>query len=125
MAYDIGAPADPAATSDDGSFSLISLVKRLLGKTTAGTAGAANLNVARVAASTAAATLVAARATRRRCIVKNTDTGITVYIGPATVTSANGFEVKPGESVAVSWPGLIQVIAASGTPAIVAWDEYD
>jgi pyridoxine/pyridoxamine 5'-phosphate oxidase len=87
--------------------------------------GAANLVSTRTAASTAAATLVAARPTRRRVVIKNLDATITVYVGPATVTAANGMELKAGESLVLTWVGLIQVIAASGTPAVHTCDEWD
>ena len=87
--------------------------------------GAANVAVAQLATSTTAATLVAARATRRGVTIRNHDTSISVYVGPATVTSSNGLLLKAGESVFVTWVGLIQVIAASGTPTVGTWDEYD
>jgi hypothetical protein len=86
--------------------------------------GAANVTVSQVTATTSAGTLAVARPTRRSLVVKNTDTAITVYIGPATVTSGNGMPVKAGESLAVSWVGLVQVISASGSPVIALWDEY-
>ena len=78
-----------------------------------------------VATSTAAATLVAARATRRSVVIKNMDTTITIYIGVATVTAANGLPLLPGESVSIDWVGLIQAIAASGTPTVAYAETYD
>lgn len=87
--------------------------------------GAANFATGQVATSTTAATFVAARATRRAVTLKNLDTSITVYIGPATVTSANGMPLKAGESISVDWVGLIQVIAASGTPTVAYADTWD
>jgi hypothetical protein len=87
--------------------------------------GAANVAVAQLATSTSAATLVAARATRRGVTIRNHDTSISVYVGPATVTASNGLLLKAGESVYVTWVGLIQVIAASGTPTVGTWDEWD
>lgn len=88
-------------------------------------AGAANAPVTRGTASNSAATLAIARPTRRGILIRNLDTALTIYIGPATVTVANGFPLLPGESSPFSWVGLIQVISASGTPAYAAWDEYD
>jgi hypothetical protein len=87
--------------------------------------GAANVAVAQTTTSTSAATLVAARATRRGVYIRNFDTSISVYIGPATVTSSNGMLLKAGESIFLTWVGLIQVIAASGTPVVGTVDEYD
>lgn len=87
--------------------------------------GAANSSVLRATASTSAATLAVARATRSGILIRNLDAAITIYVGPATVTSGNGFPILPGESCPFSWVGLIQVIAASGTPAYASWDEYN
>lgn len=88
-------------------------------------AGAANISVNQVALSTTAATAVIARATRRGVMLKNLDTAIKIYFGPATVTAANGMELKPGESAVINWVGLVQAIAASGTPTLAFVDEYD
>lgn len=88
-------------------------------------AGPANIATGQVALSTSAATAVVARATRRGCTLKNLDASIKIYVGPATVTSSNGMELKAGESTVVNWVGLVQAIAASGTPTIAYLDEYD
>lgn len=87
--------------------------------------GAANLVIGRGNASTSAATLAIARPTRRSILIRNLDGNITIYVGPATVTSANGFPLLAGESSPFTWTGLIQIIAASGTPAYALADEYD
>lgn len=87
--------------------------------------GAANAPVTRGTASVTAATLAVARPTRRGILIRNLDTSLTIYLGPATVTAANGFPLLPGESAPFSWVGLIQVISASGTPAYAVWDEFD
>lgn len=87
--------------------------------------GAANLNNGQVAASVTAATLVAARSTRRSVTIKNLDAAITVYIGKATVTAGNGMQLKAGESISVDTTALIQVIAASGTPTVAFMETYD
>lgn len=89
-----------------------------------GAPGATNVAVGQVTTSTSAATLVVARPTRRGVTIRNQDTSISVYIGPATVTAGSGLLLKAGESIYVTWTGLIQVIAASGTPAVATWDEY-
>lgn len=87
--------------------------------------GAANYANGQVATSTTAGTLVAARATRRSVTIKNVDASITVYIGAATVTAANGMEIKAGQSINIDTTALIQVIAASGTPAVAYIETYD
>jgi hypothetical protein len=71
-----------------------------------------------VATSTTAATLVAARAGRRSVVIRNMDATIVVYVGPATVTAANGYALAGGGSVTLETSALIQVIAASGTPSV-------
>ncbi len=87
--------------------------------------GANNVATSQVATSTGAATLVIARATRRTCLVRNLDTSISVYIGPATVSAGNGMLLKAGESLVITAITLWQVIAASGTPTVAVADEYD
>jgi hypothetical protein len=87
--------------------------------------GAAHLATGQVASSTTAGTLVIARSTRTSVLFRNLDATISVYIGPATVTSGNGMLLKAGESVSFTDVGLIQVIAASGTPTIAFADEYN
>lgn len=87
--------------------------------------GAANYANGQVATSTAAGTLVAARPTRRSVLIRNVDATISVWIGAATVTAANGMLLKAGESVTVDTTALIQVIAASGTPTVAYLETYD
>ncbi len=86
--------------------------------------GAANLATSQVTSTSSAATLVVARPTRRSVLIRNTDAANSIWVGPATVTTANGFLIKAGESVPFTWVGLIQVID-SGSHAVVAIaDEY-
>ena len=78
-----------------------------------------------VTTSTTAGTLIIARGTRTSCLIRNLDATISVYIGSATVTSANGMLLKAGESVVVTDKTLLQVIAASGAPVVAVFDEYN
>lgn len=87
--------------------------------------GAATTANGQVTTSTTAGTLLAARATRRVAFFKNHDAAITVYVGIATVTAGNGVELKPGESMPWYGVGLVQVIAASGTPVVGYVEFYD
>ena len=87
--------------------------------------GASTLANGQVAASTTAGTLVASRATRRRVTIKNTDGTITVYVGIATVSAANGMPLLAGESITFDTTALVQVISASGTPTVAYVEEYD
>lgn len=104
----------------DGTFPLT-----VTGTVTTSQAGAANLACATGNVSNVAATLAVARPTRRSILIRNNDAAINVYVGPATVSSTNGVLIKPGEAVALSYVGLIQVIAASATPSVSIADEYD
>lgn len=112
-------------TGTDGTVKTDSSATTQPVSVTKGPTGAANFANGQVAASTTAATLVAARATRRSVAIKNTSTTITVYYGAATVTNANGVELKPGESQSIDTTALIQVIAASGTPVVAYVETYD
>lgn len=87
--------------------------------------GANNLANGQVTATTVAGTLVAARPTRRTVVVKNLDLAISVCVGVATVTMANGMLLKAGESISIDSVVLIQVIAASGTPVVAWMESYD
>lgn len=78
-----------------------------------------------VALSTTAATVIAANTKRRRILVKNLDATIVVFIGRATVSATNGFRINAGETVELTGTGLIQGIAASGTPSVAYWEEAD
>ncbi len=86
---------------------------------------AVNSENSRVAASPTAGTLAIARTTRKRLVVKNTDAAITIYVGSATVTAANGMPLLAGESIELRAQILYQVIAASGAPSVAIVDEYD
>lgn len=86
---------------------------------------AVNQSTGQVATSTTAATFVIARPTRRSVSLQNLDASINVFIGPATVTAANGYRLGPGQSVSVDTTLLIQVISASGTPTVAFYDVWD
>jgi hypothetical protein len=84
--------------------------------------------VIRKAATTTASEWVPQRLGRRAVTLYNLDAAITVYFKEGTggaVTSANGFPLGPGQSKVVNTTAAIQVIAASGTAAIAADEEYD
>lgn len=113
------ATAANQATQITAEQAILAALNARLGK------GAANLASSQVALSTSAATVAIARSTRRSVLIRNLDTSISVYIGPATVTSGNGMLLKAGESLAFTFVGLLQGIAASGTPSVAVSDEYD
>lgn len=76
-----------------------------------------------VTTSTTAGTLVASNANRYKLTVYNRDASISVYAGPATVTSSNGALIPAGQSRVFKAGILWQVIAASGTPVVDYVDE--
>ena len=87
--------------------------------------GATNVVTGRAAPTNSAATLVASRATRTRLTMVNRGS-VSVFVGPATVTTANGVELKPGESMTFNMAGTtLQGITASGTGNIHYWEEYN
>ena len=67
-----------------------------------------------VTPTASAATLLAARDTRKSALFYN-GTNMTVFIGPATVTTANGFGVPAGASLEVSTTALLQNIVSTVT----------
>lgn len=87
--------------------------------------GAANIANNQVTIAATATTFVAARATRRSVTLKNMSTSTSMYVGVASVTVANGFELKAGESISVDWTGLIQGISATGSIAGCYMETYD
>jgi len=89
-----------------------------------GELGSLTLANGQVAPTGTAATLLAARETRKRVTFLNAGT-VDVYIGIATVTTANGFKLVPGAAMTLYTVVLIQAITASGTGAIHYLEEYD
>ena len=88
--------------------------------------GAASFTVTQNALSTNAEAIFAARPTRTRAVVKNTDSSITVYIGEAdTVTSSTGISLLAGESIALFTTAAVYAIAASSTPTVALLEEYE
>lgn len=88
-------------------------------------AGATSMATSQLATTVAAATWVVARPTRRSVLLRNHGASDSVYWGVPTVSSLNGVLLKGGESVSVTFTGLIQVIAESNTPKVSFADEFD
>jgi hypothetical protein len=88
--------------------------------------GSTAIATGQVVVTTTAATLVAARDTRKRLILVN-NSGNDCWIGPATVTTANGLHLAVGYSVTLFTTALIQAIIASGTMTgdVDYLEEYD
>lgn len=88
--------------------------------------GSTAIATGQVVVTTTAATLVAARDTRKRLIIRN-NSSCDCWIGPATVTTANGFRVEVGCSLTLYTTALVQAIIASGTMVgdVDYVEEYD
>lgn len=77
-------------------------------------------------AGAASGQLVAARAKRRSVTVRNIHATESCYIGAGTVSAANGFPLKAGESISVDCTGAINGIRAGSVDVPVAYLEtYD
>lgn len=88
--------------------------------------GATAVATAQVVPTTTAATLVAARDSRKLVTFVNY-TGSDVYLGPATVTTANGWKLPPGASDEWRTTALVQCIIPAGTAVghVAVREEYD
>jgi hypothetical protein len=88
--------------------------------------GSTAIATGQVVVTTTAATFLAARDTRKRVIIRN-NSSTDAWIGPATVTTANGFRVEVGCSLTLYTTALIQAIIASGTMTgdVDYVEEYD
>lgn len=91
-----------------------------------GEIGCATLANGQVTPTTTAATLVAARDTRKRLILSNNGS-VDCWVGIATVTTANGFRLPAGSTLTLYTVALIQAIIASGTMVggVHYIEEYD
>lgn len=88
--------------------------------------GSTAIAVARITPTTSPATLVAARDTRKRLVITN-NSNTTVYVGPATVSTANGYPIAVGYTLTLYTTILVQCIIASGTASadVACVEEYD
>jgi hypothetical protein len=88
------------------------------------------LSITQVATSTTAGTILAAQASSgsitdpRIVTVKNVDAAVVIYIGVLggpTVTAANGYPLRAGDSLTIAYANAIEgltAIAASLTPSV-------
>ena len=83
----------------------------------------ATIATGQVAPTGTAGTLIAARTGRKSVTFYNSG-AVNVWIGPATVTTANGLLLIPGASYTSYSEALWQAITSSGTGAIGYAEEY-
>jgi hypothetical protein len=76
--------------------------------------GAPNINAGQVNISNSAATIVSLVATRTGVTICNRENR-SVFIGEATVTTANGLELLPGACIYLPTTALVQGITASAS----------
>lgn len=69
-----------------------------------------------VTISSSATTIAAARDTRKHLVIVNRE-NVAVYIGVATVTSANGLRLDPGDAITLTTKALVQGITAAAYTA--------
>lgn len=78
--------------------------------------GASAWATGHVTVTNTATTIISARETRKRFTIVNYQT-VPIYIGPATVTTSNGFRLDPGASFSETSTVLIQGITAAAYTA--------
>lgn len=125
----IGAFADETSPDsvDEGDAGVLRMtLARLLIVAARGAPSMAN---GQVSVTSTATQIVAARATRRSATLVNTGSEA-VWVGVATVTTANGVKLAPdtgqgGGSVTMAFTGVVQGITASGTVTVAYFEEYD
>lgn len=83
-----------------------------------------SLVTTQVTSTAAAATLVARRPTRKSVLFHNIDAANSVWIGPPTVTTANGFRLGPGESCPFTTTELLQIIDNGSHAVVHVADEF-
>lgn len=87
--------------------------------------GRAKTTSAVTAASTTSQQLYPANTSRARLIIQNQDAAINVFVnfGAAATAGAGSLRIAPGGTLDISGTNqAVNVIAASGTPAITAWE---
>lgn len=122
MADDVAITAGSGTTiaADERTINAVAVKIQRVGEI-----GSSAVAIARVTPTTTAATLIAARETRKRLIITN-NSNVTVYVGPATVTTANGYPIPVGYTLVLYTTALVQAIVASTAAADVAvTEEYD
>lgn len=124
----------PIYTSDNSATGNVGVGVILLGSaggtTSLGTVtnipkGAANGAQNQATLSTSSGALAPTRATRRSVTVANNDSTIVIYVGFGTVSAANGFILKPGQSISLDTTAAVNGIAASGSPVASYIETYD
>jgi hypothetical protein len=68
--------------------------------------------------------VIAARETRKSCLVRNGGS-VAMYVGTGTVSTSNGFLVNPGEAITILTTAQIKAITGSSSVTAYYVEEYD
>lgn len=68
----------------------------------------------------AAAVITASLATRRRIIIQNVDNSKPIYLGTASVTTANGLRLSPGSALEIELAASTSIYAIAGSAGVLA-----
>jgi hypothetical protein len=115
MQVQIGVDSLPVKISDIGGD----------GALNAKVVASASIATGQAVAGVVSGALVAARAGRHSLSIRNTHATDSIYIGPGTVSAANGFLLKAGESIPVNTAAAINGIRAGSNDVTVCYlEEY-
>ncbi len=88
--------------------------------------GGASMANGQATAGAASGQLVPARAKRRSVTVRNIHLTESCYVGTGTVSAANGFPLKAGESISIDCVGAVNGIRGGSEDVTIAYLEtYD
>jgi hypothetical protein len=76
------------------------------------------------AMSVTAEAMLPERPSRVSAVLRNLDASITMYVGASTVDSGS-FPLPAGASMTLTTIAAVYVVAASGTPTLAIWEEYN
>lgn len=114
--------ATPVVATDERTINATTVQIQRVGEI-----GSATIATSQVNVTGTAATLIAARDTRKRVILINRQAAA-VFVGPATVTTSNGVQIDPGASLTLYTTALIQGITAANSASgdkVHVFEEYD
>lgn len=81
--------------------------------------GVTTITTSQVTATDVGVLLVGSSTTRKSVTFKNTSATDSVWIGPSGVTTADGFELDPGEGLTLRTLSEVYGITSAGTTAVV------
>lgn len=122
VTVDNGGLTDYTPATDERTINAVAVHIQRVGEI-----GSSAIATSQVTPTSTAATLIAARETRKRVILTNRG-NTDCWVGPATVTSSNGHILPAGYSLTLYTTALVQAIIGAGltmTGAVHILEEYD